>query len=100
MGATNGRAARQTSHPAHRGGRALRDVLGLAQAARLFEALLVLHGLAEPGGARAMLRSAEAIGAAFAQAGRLLPAPDAEVRHYAMATQSSAAAWPANATMH
>jgi hypothetical protein len=80
--------------------RALLDVLGLTQAARSFEALLMLHGLVKPEGARAMLRSAEGVGAAFAQAGRFLPAPDAEVRHYAMTARSITASWPANATVH
>ena len=80
--------------------RALLQVFGLAQAAQPFEALLVLHGLVRPDDARAMLCSAEGIGAAFAQAGRFLPAPDAEVRHYAMAMQSIAATRPTNATVH
>lgn len=80
--------------------RALLQVFGLAQAAQPFEALLVLHGLVTPGGARAMLRSAEGVSAAFAQSGRFLPALDADVRHYAMAMQPIAAAPPMNATLH
>ncbi len=75
--------------------RALLDVLGLAQAVRPFEALLALHGLVTPGGARASLRSAEGLGAALAEAGRFLPAPDGEVRHYAIAAPR-----PADATLH
>jgi hypothetical protein len=80
--------------------RTLLDALGLAQAMRPFEALLVLHGLARPEDARAMLRSAEGIGTVLAQAGRFLPAPDAGVRHFALATRPIAAAWPANAMVH
>lgn len=79
---------------------AILDVLGLAQAGQPVEALLVLRGLANAEGARAVLRSAEGIGAAFAQAGRFLPAPDAEVRRYAIASSSTAPGRPAHATLH
>ncbi len=79
---------------------AILDVLGLAQAGQPLEAWLVLRGLANAEGARAVLRNAEGIGAAFAQAGRFLPTPDAEVRRYAIAGPSSAPARPAHATLH
>ncbi|MBC7801714.1 MAG: hypothetical protein H7Z10_13925, partial [Gemmatimonadaceae bacterium] len=68
--------------------RALLDVLGLAQALRPFEALLLLHGLVTPAGARAALCSAEGMGTVLADAGRFLPAPEEEVRRYAIATGS------------
>lgn len=79
---------------------ALLEVLGLAQAVRPFEALLVLHGLVTPGGARAALSSAEGVGNVLAQAGRFLPAPEAEVRHYAMAALPGGSTQPASTTLH
>lgn len=80
--------------------RALLDVLGLAQAVRPFEALLALRGLVTPEGARAALSSAEGVGHVLAQAGRFLPAPETEVRHYAIATLPGGSSRPANATLH
>lgn len=91
--------------------RALLDVLALAQAVRSFEALLILRGFVTLDGARAALRSAEGIGTVLAQAGRFLPEPDAEVRHFAMspgpagrdlAIEPGPAALdrPADATLH
>lgn len=76
---------------------AILDVLGLAQAAQPFEALLLLRGLVKPAAAQPVLRRAEKIGAVFAQAGRFLPAQDAEVRHYAAPAD---AAGPGHATLH
>jgi hypothetical protein len=64
--------------------RALLDVLSLAQAMRRFEALLVLRGFVTQAGAQDALRGAEGVGAALAQAGRFLPEPEQEVRHFAM----------------
>lgn len=80
--------------------RALLAVLGLAQAMRPFEALLALHSMVTPAGARAALQSAEGLGTVLAEAGRFLPAPDEEVSHYALATASNAAFRPANCTLH
>lgn len=77
--------------------RTLLEVLGLAQDMRPFEALLALRGMVTPAGARAALRSAEGLGAVLAQAGRLLPAPDEELRHYAAAAPGG---WAAGATLH
>ncbi len=64
--------------------RALLDVLSLAQAMRPFEALLVLRGFVTQAGAIAALRGAEGVGTALVQAGRFLPEPEQEVRHFAM----------------
>ncbi len=64
--------------------RALLDVLGLSQAMRPFEALLLLRGFVTQAGADAALCSAEGIGQALAQAGRFLPEPEEEVRHFAL----------------
>lgn len=80
--------------------RALLDVLALAQDARPFEALLLLRGLLTPEAARAALRSAEGIGEALRRAGRLLRAPEAEVRRFALAAGSAAVIRPAGATLH
>ena len=80
--------------------RALLDVLGLAQAVRPFEALLLLHGLVTPAGARAALECAEVVGTAMAEAGRFLPAPDEEVRHYALAGAAAATFRPPSMMLH
>lgn len=79
--------------------RALLDVFGLAQDMRPFEALLLLHGMVTPSAARAALECAETVGTAMAEAGRFLPAPDEEVRHYALAS-SAGALRHANTTLH
>ena len=80
--------------------RAILDVLALAQAVQPFEALLLLRGLVLPEAAHSMLRSAERLGTIFAQAGRFLPAPDAEMRQCAAAAPTGAAARPAGAMLH
>ena len=80
--------------------RALLEVLGLAQAIRPFEALLLLHGLVTPAGARAALECAEVVGTAMAEAGRFLPAPDQAVRRYALVGTAAAMARPSNAMLH
>jgi hypothetical protein len=79
--------------------RALLEVLSLAQAMRPFEALLVLRGFVTQAGATAALGSAEGVGAALAQAGRFLPEPEQEVRHFAM-TQSSPLAFARREMLH
>ncbi len=78
--------------------RALLDVLALSQAMRPFEALLLLRGFMTQVGADAALGSAEEIGLALAQAGRFLPEPEEEVRHFAL----SSAGWGrlVEATLH
>jgi hypothetical protein len=75
--------------------RALLDVLGLAQALRPFEAMLVLRGFVTPEGAAAALPHAEAIGHALAEAGRFLPTPDEELRQFAFATACGTGHTPA-----
>lgn len=70
--------------------RMLLETLGLAQACRLFEALLVLRGILTPESARAALHSAERLGVSLARAGRFLPAPEAEVRRFALAAHAGA----------
>ena len=79
--------------------RALLDVQALAQAMRPFEALLLLRGFVTQEGADAALREAEGIGRALAQAGRFLPEPDEEVRHFAL-SGGGWAARPVDATLH
>lgn len=84
--------------------RALLEMLGLAQAKRPFEAVLLLKGLVTPEAARAALRSAEGVGDVFMEAGRFLPAPEEEVRLYAIGPAAIAMGpvmlRPANATLH
>ena len=74
--------------------RALLDAFGLAQEARPFEALLLLRGLTTPEAARTALRSAEGLAGAMTVAGRVLPAPDSAVAHFAMPGHA------AGATLH
>ncbi len=59
--------------------RALLDVLSLAQAKRSLEAFLILRSVLPSASAGAALHDAEEIGAALAQADRVLPAPDEDV---------------------
>lgn len=80
--------------------RMLLETLGLAQACRLFEALLTLRGILTPEGARAALRSAEQLGVSLARAGRFLPAPEAEVRRFALASHAGAGPHPPSSTLH
>lgn len=70
--------------------RALLDVLSLAQAARPFEATLVLRGFVTPEGAASALRCADEIGTVLAGAGHFLPEPEEAVRHYALSAPSDA----------
>ncbi len=79
--------------------RMLLETLGLAQACRLFEALLALRAVLTPEGARAALHSAEQLGACLARAGRFLPAPEAEVRRFAFASHPEAGLLPPS-TLH
>ena len=79
--------------------RALLDALSLTQAMRPFEALLLLRGFETQAGADAALRGAEGVGSALAQAGRFLPEPDEEVRHFGL----SGGRWsarPVEVTLH
>ena len=71
--------------------RALLDVVSLAQVKRTLEALLVLRTVLPAEGASAALHSAEEIGAALAQAGRFLPAPDENIRRFALVAGSTPA---------
>ncbi len=86
--------------------RALLDVLSLAQAARPFEATLVLRGFVTPEGAASALRCAEGIGRILAGAGHFLPEPEEAVRHYALSATSEITphapsdARPFDATLH
>ena len=80
--------------------RMLLETLGLAQACRSFEALLLLRGILTPEGARSALRSAERLGVSLARAGRFLPAPEAEVRRFAFARHAGAGPHPASSTLH
>jgi hypothetical protein len=66
--------------------RALLDVLSLAQAIRPFEARLILRGFATPEAAVEALAYATTIGTILAQAGRFLPEPEEERRHFALMT--------------
>jgi hypothetical protein len=79
--------------------RAMLDVLSLAQAARRFEAMLVLRGFVTPEGAASALRSAEAMGTVLAAAGHCLPEPEEAVRHYALSAPYGDAR-PFDATLH
>ncbi len=75
-------------------------MLSLTQAVRPFEAVLLLRGFVTQDGASAAMRSAEAIGLAFAQAGRFLPEPEEEeVRHFAL-TAPPGVAPPVKTTVH
>ena len=80
--------------------RVLLETLGLAQACRLFEALLMLRGILMPGGARAALHSAEQLGVSLARAGRFLPAPEAEVRRFAFVAHAGAGPRSPSSTRH
>ena len=80
--------------------RMLLETLGLAQACRLFEALLTLRGVLTPEGARAALHSAEQLGVSLARAGRFLPAPEAEVRRFAFASHAGAGPGSPSSTLH
>lgn len=80
--------------------RILLEALGLAQACRLFEALLTLRGVLTLEGARAALHSAEQLGVRLARAGRFLPAPEAEVRHFAFAPRAGAGPRSPSSTRH
>lgn len=80
--------------------RMLLETLGLAQACRLFEALLTLRGVLTPEGARAALHSAERLGVSLARAGRFLPAPEAEVRRFAFASHAGAGPRSPSSTLH
>ncbi len=79
--------------------RALLDILSLAQAMRPFEALLLLRGFVTQAAAIEALRSAEGVGVALALAGRFLPEPEQEMRHFAM-TQAAPAALAGRQTLH
>ena len=79
--------------------RALLDALSLMQAMRPFESLLLLRGFVTQAGAEAALRGAEGVGSALAQAGRFLPEPAEDVRHFG----SSVGCWsarPVEVTLH
>ncbi len=80
--------------------RMLLEMLGLAQACRLFEALLMFRGFLTPEGARAALHSAEQLGVSLAGAGRFLPAPEAEVRRFAFASHTGAGPRSPSSTLH
>lgn len=80
--------------------RMLLETLGLAQDRRPFEALLLLRGILTPEGARAALHSAEKLGVSLAQAGRFLPAPEAEVRRFAFASSAGAGPHSSFRTLH
>lgn len=80
--------------------RMLLEMLGLAQACRLFKALLMLRGFLTPEGARAALHSAEQLGVSLAGAGRFLPAPEAEVRRFAFASHTGAGPRSPSSTLH
>ncbi len=77
---------------------ALLDVLALAQAMRPFEALLLLRGFVTQAAAEAALAGAEGVGSALAQAGRFLPEPEEEMRHFALCATSRSRA--AEVTLH
>lgn len=82
--------------------RALLDAVALVQGDRPLEALLVLRGMLTPEGAHAALRCAEALGAALARAGRVLPAPEHDMHQYAWTPASGRASphRPAAAMLH
>ena len=80
--------------------RMLLETLGLAQERRPFEALLLLRGILTPEGARAALHSAEKLGVSLARAGRFLPAPEAEVRRFAFASNAGAGPRSSSPTLH
>lgn len=80
--------------------RMLLETLGLAQERRPFEALLLLRGILTPEGARAALHSAEKLGASLARAGRFLPAPEAEVRRFAFASNAGAGPHSPSSMLH
>ena len=80
--------------------RTLLETLGLAQERRPFEALLLLRGMLTPEGARAALHSAEKLGVSLARAGRFLPAPEAEVRRFAFASDAGASPRSPSSTLH
>ena len=65
--------------------RALLDVMSLAQAGRPSEAFLILRSVLPAEAAGAALHRAEEIGAALAQAGRLLPVPDEDAHRFEQA---------------
>ena len=75
---------------------ALLDVVSLAQAKRSLEALLVLRTILRTEDAGAALHSAQELGAALAQAGHFLSAPDENVRRFALVPRST----PAHPTQH
>lgn len=76
--------------------RALLDLVALAQAQRPLDAFLVLRDVLPAADAGTALHDADGIGAALAQAGRVLPAPGHALRRFAPAPGTQ----PARLTRH